>query len=231
VYSLLLLATLPGQFVENPQFPKARQQAAYEATVRTYHPASRSYGTAVAVARRDQSVLFLTAAHLVPEQAVAGREKEDVKRVELFVYTVQKHPKLSSLETAYVRARIPNEDLAVLEAVLPNFPGVVPICPKPQFQLRLPMEVMTVGALEDGPPDIQFDTVRAKKLISKPDGTKAIYWEADVPQKIGRSGGPMIDAQGHVIGIASGTWHEKGYYTYINEMYRALKDSGYAWLY
>jgi S1-C subfamily serine protease len=231
VYSLLLLAALPGQFVENPQFPNARQQGAYEATVRTYHPASRSYGTAVAVARRGPAVFFLTAAHLVPEKAVPGREKEDIKKVELYVYTAKSHPKLASLETAFVRARMPNEDLAVLEAVLPDFAGVVPICPKGRFQLRLPMAVMTVGGSPDGPPEIQFDTVKEKKLLHKPDKTSALYWEADIPQQIGRSGGPMIDAQGHVVGIASGTWHGKGYYTYINEMYRALANAGYAWLY
>jgi hypothetical protein len=126
---------------------------------------------------------------------------------------------------------MPNEDLAVLAAELPTFPAVVPPCPKDKRSFRLPMSVMTVGALADGPPDIKFDTVRARKLLRKPDGTEALYWEADIPQRVGRSGGPMIGPGGYVIGIASGTWHKKGYYSYINEMQRSLADNGFGWLF
>ena len=41
----------------------------------------------------------------------------------------------------------------------------------------------------------------------------------------------MIGTNGHVIGIASGTWHQKGYYTYINEIQRDLADNGLGWLF
>ncbi len=229
MYSLVLLAALPGQFVENAEFSRARQLAAYEATVRIYHPASRSAGTAVAVARHGNIVYLLTAAHLVPAENPV-RPTESVKKVELYLYTAASHPRLSSERLAAVTARMPNVDLAVLEADLPGFPGVVPIRPKGLPPLRLPMNVMTVGALQDGPPEIALDVVKERKLLKKPDGTEAFYWQAEIPQRIGRSGGPMIDTDGQVIGIASGTWHEKGYYSYINELHRALADCGYGWL-
>jgi S1-C subfamily serine protease len=228
--TLFLAAALPGQFVENPHFTKAQQQAAFEATVRTYHPASRSHGTAVAVGERDKVVYFLTAAHLVPEQPVPGREKEDPKVVELYLYAARNPDKMASRGTARVMARMPNEDLAILAAEMTNFPAVIPVCPKGKRAVRLPMPVMTVGALPDGPPEIRFDTIQAKKLLRKPDGTEALYWEADTPQRVGRSGGPLIGANGYVLGIASGTWHQKGYYTYVNEMHRDLADAGFGWL-
>ena len=50
-----------------------------------------------------------------------------------------------------------------------------------------------------------------------------------MPQQAGRSGGPLI-ANGYVYGIASGTWHKKGYYCYVNEIHRSLIDAGYGWL-
>jgi hypothetical protein len=227
---LLFAAALPGQFVDNPQFPRAQQQTAFEATVRTYHPASRSHGTAVAVGKRNKVVYFLTAAHLVPEQPVPGREKEDPKAVELYLYAAKNPNKTASQAGARVMARMPNEDFAIFAAELPSFPDVIAVCPKDKRAVQLPIPVMTVGTLADGPPDIQFDTVKAKKLLRKPDGTEALYWEADKPQQVGRSGGPMIGPGGYLIGIASGTWHQKGYYTYINEIHRDLAESGYGWL-
>jgi S1-C subfamily serine protease len=230
VLSLVLLAAVPTQFADNPHFPKAQQQAAFEATVRIYHPASRSHGTAVAVGQRGPIVYFLTAAHLLPERAVVGRETENVNAVELYLYAAKDPDKRSGEGNARVMARMPNEDLAVLAGELPNISGVLPLCPKDKRDFRLPMPVMTVGALPDGPPDIRIDTVRAKKLLRKPDGTEALYWEADVPQRVGRSGGPMVAAGGYVIGIASGTWHQKGYYSYINEIHRSLTANGYGWL-
>jgi S1-C subfamily serine protease len=230
VYSFVLLAALPGQFVDNPHFAKAMQQTAFEATVRTYHPASRSVGTAVVIGRRGPVVYFLTAAHLVPPKAIPGRESEDIRNVELYLYKAGNPDRVSSEGVAKVMSRMPNEDLAVLAAELPKAPTPVPVCPKDKRDYRLPMPVMTLGAIQDGPPEIRFDAVKGKKLLNKPDGTEALYWEADTPQQVGRSGGPLIGANGFVLGIASGTWHQKGYYTYINEIHHSLVDAGFGWL-
>jgi S1-C subfamily serine protease len=230
MYSLLFLACLPGQFVENPLFPKEKQDAAFNATVRTYHEASRSAGTAVIVARKDDKSYLLTAAHLVPEQAIQGREKSDIRSVELFLYNA-KEPTTVSHGVARVVVRMPNEDLALLEAVLPNPPDAAPLCPKDKLIMKFPLTVLTIGTLPDGPPDIIVDQVRRQKWIKKPDKTEANYYEADIPQGPGRSGGPMIDSRGYVIGIASGTENGKGYYICIEEIHRALAREQFSWLY
>ena len=86
MYTVLLLAALPCQYVDDSVFSKALQKQAFEATVRTYHPASRSVGTAVVIGRRGRITYLLTAAHLLPTEAVAGRERENVKSVELNFY-------------------------------------------------------------------------------------------------------------------------------------------------
>jgi S1-C subfamily serine protease len=232
MYSLLFLAALPGQFVQSDVFSKARQQAAFEATVRIYHDPSRSSGSAVIVGRKNGVTYLLTANHLVSGKAVAGREKEDLKKIEMTLFTVAGVDKPPKHAIATVVAQMPNEDLAVLAAILPDHPGLVPILPydKEKLIIQLPINVMTVGTSLDGPPEIRIDRVRDKKVIDKPDQTKALYWEADIPQPLGRSGGPMIDARGFVIGIASGTEHRKGYYTHIDEIIRSLRQEGLGWL-
>lgn len=231
MYALVMFAALPGPFVEHPLFTQAQQRAAFEATVRTSHPASRSVGTAVIVARKGEISYLLTAAHLVPKEALPERIEEDPARVELFLYAAQNPEKISSRGEARVVARMPNEDIAVLEAKLPNPPAPIPICPKDKLIMRLPMTVMTVGIIPDGPPEIVFDQVKEKKWVRKPDGTDANYWEADIAQQTGRSGGPMIDARGYVIGIASGIQHEKGYYSATSEIHFALRGEKLSWLY
>jgi hypothetical protein len=67
-------------------------------------------------------------------------------------------------------------------------------------------------------------------LIKKPDGSAAFHWEADKPQAIGRSGGPLVDTQGRVIGICSGTRENKGYYVSIYEIEASLKRNGWGLL-
>ena len=75
MFSLILVASLPGQFVDNPDFTTAQQLIAFEATVRTYHHASRSVGTAVAVGKRDRVVYFLDRRPLGSRKSGAGAGK------------------------------------------------------------------------------------------------------------------------------------------------------------
>jgi S1-C subfamily serine protease len=224
VHTLLLLTALPGQFTDNPTFSKQQQQSALEATVRIYYPAAHVEGSAVIVSRRGPFVYLLTAAHNVTVQPDKGDD------IELYLYNAKKYPKLVGEANAKVRARMPNEDLAVLEAVF-DTPGMLPICPKGQTKIRKPFPVMTVGCVADGPPVIEFDRVLDVDFVPKPNGTKANYWRAERAQAVGRSGGPLVDARGYVLGICSGTMRQKGYYTEISEIHAALDRNGMDWLY
>jgi S1-C subfamily serine protease len=232
MYSFLLLAAVPGQFAESKDFPSELQRRAFEATVYCYHPASRSTGTAVVIGNRDGKSFLLTAAHVVPESRIAGREKEDVNTVELYRYSASNPDRGSSGTNARVMARMPNPDLAVIAVEWKGPPTAIPLYPAIRMELialKPPFPVMTLGA-RDGPPVIQFDVVSDRKYVTKPDGTEGIYWQANTPQQLGRSGGPMIDKGGRVIGIASGKQHGKGYYANIDEIHRALIDGGFEWL-
>jgi hypothetical protein len=246
VYSLVLLAALPGQFVENANFPKEKQQAALEATVRIRHPGSKLYGvgqaTGVIVGREGPIVYILTADHVLPPE-------ESGNSTDLYFYTAKSYPKpIAEVRQARVTARMPAVDLAVIQAPLPDHPGLLPICPaeKDKLQgLRLiteaqrkhPIPVMTLGVeageeelkIVDGP-TIEFDTVRAVKQ-AKPH-CQALFYEADHEPAQGRSGGPLVDKRGYLIGICNGFNRKtgKGYYLYIEDLQSALKKNGFGWL-
>jgi len=226
VLPTLLLALAPGQFVESSDFPRDKQQAALEATANIFQPATRNEGTAVIVKHRDGRIVLLTAAHNVP---VNGG---DDMTLELF--TAKSYPKVHvQIEHATVRARMPNEDIAVVEAPLADAPGVVRICPKNQLPKveRFSFPALTVGCDDVmAMPKAQVDSVIGKKIPIRPDSQGALFWETAKPQALGRSGGPLLDKRGYLIGVCSGVQNGRGYYTYINDIYRALDSKGYSWL-
>ena len=94
----------------------------------------------------------------------------------------------------------------------------------------MPLRVLTVGIGDRDPPEAIADWVRDHKLVTKIDGAKAIHWEADLAQPQGRSGGPMLDTQGRVLGICTGKMNGKGYYLAIDEIFYLLEKGGYRFL-
>jgi len=149
----------------------------------------------------------------------------------VYLYTAQSYPKVSREVRGTVMQRWPNEDLAVLLVRLPDRPAVLRLCPKGETKIARPFPVLTVGSSRpDGPPEIIMDQVLDYKNIKKPDGTEANYWEACKPQAVGRSGGPLVDQRGYVVGICSGREKGKGYYTHIAEIHYALRGPVYQWL-
>jgi trypsin len=68
--------------------------------------------------------------------------------------------------------------------------------------------------------------------VRKPGAnTSVLCWEtAKTPAK-GRSGGPLVDRRGYLIGVDSGAGDGKGYYIHIEEVHAFLKRNGLSWLY
>src|SRR5205085_8094454 len=111
-------------------------------------------------------------------------------------------------------------------------------CPESQVrQVRLfgavnpkPIPVLTVGtAAGDTAPTVEADSVSSVKHPKEQEGSKASFYEAARPPAEGRSGGPLVDRRGYLIGICSGTRRdtEKGYYLFVEDVRQALNKNGF----
>lgn len=230
MFATLLLALTPGQYVDSKDFPREKQEAALAATAGIVHVPTNGEGTAVVVRYDKQKgeVFLLTAAHVVPPDPMDNR-------VNIDFYSPKTFPRPNLNATGTVLARMANEDLAIIYAVVkpPADISVLRICPKDKLPTPEPRHfpVLTVGC--DGPmrtPRLLVDTVEDKRVPVKPNGAKVLCWETKGVPAQGRSGGPLIDKRGYVMGICSGTENQRGYYTYILEIQRALSGAGFGWL-
>jgi len=230
VFASLLLALTPGQYVESKEFPRAKQEAALAATAGIVHTETGGEGAAVVVKYdKQRSVVYLlTAAHIVPP----GQEGNGVK---LEFYSPKTFPKVDRTIEGSVLVRLPTQDIAVIQALMKDPGGVsaLKMCPPDQLPKgeQVKLTVLTVGC--DGAnrtPKLLTDILLRKNVPVKPSGDKVLCWETQLPPEVGRSGGPLIDQKGYLLGICSGSENKRGYYTHVLEIQRALRAAGVGWL-
>ena len=81
-------------------------------------------------------------------------------------------------------------------------------------------------------PVCRAETVLRKIKVQRPRETATtLTWEAATAQAKGRSGCPLLDKRGLVIGVASGASDDHGYYVHIDEINRFLKENALERLY
>jgi hypothetical protein len=93
-----------------------------------------------------------------------------------------------------------------------------------------PLAAFSVG--DDGTrPNIKDEEVMDGPLVKRPgaDGS-ARFWKCKAMPVGGRSGGPLLDSGGALIGICSGGDGANGYYTHLDEIRRFLKSNGLGFL-
>jgi S1-C subfamily serine protease len=220
---LLCQCTAQVQPVASEDFPRPLQEAAVSATVRVTNPVRGSGGSGVLIHRQGPYAYVLTAAHLV------GKERS----VEVSTFSARSYPKAEkTYRGAEVLARDPRADLAVLRlATREAPPGLLPLAAKSAAPRGKAFPALTVGCKSAGPPTPALDVVKGVRRVSKPgEEGKTLCWETATGQPGGRSGGPLLDRQGRLIGIASGVSSGKGYYVHLDEVHAFLRRNALDWL-
>jgi S1-C subfamily serine protease len=227
VFSLCLLVCIQSQ--SNPPisggFEREFQIRCRESTVliRGQRQNEKKQGSGVVIGKKSLTYFALTAYHVV----------KDIGSFELDCYSEKTwpQPKVSKV-SAIVDLFDESVDLAVLKFELPV--GIeIPVARLAKFDTdfrRVRFPVLSVGCDNGRPPSCEEDVTTGKKLVFKENNPVAFFWETEKASIPGRSGGPLFDSRGSMIGICSARQSNMSYYVHIDEIRRMLKNGKFDWL-
>jgi hypothetical protein len=206
--------------------PSPAQWAAIEACPRivTRLPEA-AYATGVVVGYKEGSVYILSAQH-----AASGSRRQ------FHFFSAESMP-LPVLEIKVAGSAVMMDktaDVVLYKVPWPADvswkPTPIPIAKPGDRPKRFPFDAMSIGCSEGQLPTANNETIVAKRLGTKSDSDAAFFWEAKQPPKPGRSGGPLLNKDGKLIGLCAASKENAGYYAHLDELQTALKTSGYDWL-
>ena len=204
-------------------FPRQLQLTALAATVRIVNSARNTTGSGVVVAVRPPFVYALTANHLVKSS----------NGVEVQTFTQESYPEPARIyKSASVTARSEEADLAVLRFSSSDFvPPAISLATAAGGEDKTSFAALTVGCDGEAAPTCLANHVTGKLRIKRSGGAGATtVWQVQDPSTSGRSGGPLVNEDGVILGLASGVSEGKGYFCHIDEIYRLLNRNGLQWL-
>jgi S1-C subfamily serine protease len=214
---LALLAVGQAGQVESADFGKEVQASALRATVRIVNGATGSNGSGVIVKQDATFVYVLTAQHVVAK----------AEKVEVHTFSAESYPKAAkAYGSAQVVAQAKEQDLAVVRiATRDKVPGALPLCPAAKAPSDKDFPGLSVGCNDGKAPTCRVETVKGRKTVKRPGEDPLVSWEVATPPAAGRSGGPLVDKRGKVLGIASGANDGLGYFVHLEEIERFLKKN------
>jgi S1-C subfamily serine protease len=216
-FLLILLAAAQTGQAESPDFPTELQTSAQRATVRIVNVVKGSEGSGVVLKQDANFAYVLTARHVV----------DDADKVEVHTYSAQSYPKAAAVYAdAAVIAESKEQDLAVVRVrTRDKLPGVLPLCPATKAPADKDFPALSVGCDAGKAPTCRAEKVKGRKLVRRPGENGVVSWEAAAAPATGRSGGPLVDKRGYVLGVASGANDGLGYYVHPEEIDRFLKKN------
>jgi hypothetical protein len=200
------------------------QETAVLATVRVRNLTEGTEGSGVLIGKGGPFVYFLTARHVV----------EGATNLEVAVLSRDSYPKprATYLSTAVVAEKNGLVDLALLRlATTDSLPAGIRLCPERLVPTERDFPGLSVGCETGKEPACLLVKVAGKRQVRRQEkGETASFWEVDRKHATGRSGSPLLDKRGYLLGVCSGTNREKTYFTHPDEVRAFLKQNGFGWL-
>lgn len=200
------------------------QWAALAATARVGGgPNGGRSGGAVCVGCRDGFAYLLTAAHVVPPGEPRAYE----------FFDRASYPKVArTLTRGEVVVRLADADVALVKVPVGDRPVPVARLAGPgERPKRFPVAAVAVGCPNTAPPACRLEKLVDKSFVRRPGGGEAFFWQAAVAPVGGMSGGPLLGADGRVIGVCAAAQGGRGFYAHLDEIQYGLKQNGHGWLF
>jgi S1-C subfamily serine protease len=214
---MVFLCCLLGGFpvIESEIFPAELQQQVQATTVLLVRQEDGVKGSGAIIGQGKGKAYILTSNHVVGLS----------EKFEVHLFTQDSYPKPSAkFKEVRVLTTSDKADLALLQVTIQETKvsslSLVPTKEAPSIHKKF--TGYSVGCSLGKPPTGQSVRVLARKLVERPNGDTAFFWQTEDPPKEGRSGGPLIDSKGRLIGICSGKQDGKGYFTWDEEIRQFL---------
>jgi S1-C subfamily serine protease len=186
--------------------------------VRVTNPRTGAHASGLLLRGDDRFAYILTAGHIATTASI----------VQVEVFGAASYPRpAATYEDGVVVAQSRREDLAVVRlkrgAALPK---PLPLCPPGEVPSAHDFTALFSGCAFGKSPTAETVTIKGKKRIQRPGESSPVWaWESTTDSAKGKSGGPLLDQKGHVLGVASGNSSGHTYFTHVQEIRHFLENN------
>ena len=187
------------------------------ASVRVRNTTQQTVANGVVIGQSGRTYFVLTVAHGFKEDDKLDVDffpaKGDAQAVADAKVVVRTDP--FGQDVAVIRVEAKNQ--LTLEKLRLAPAGALPKPPFAGFSFACPQ----IGAA-----DSQAEKILQSKFVQKKPGARDTqFWIVEAAPELGRSGGPLVDAQGQLLGICSGGNDKVGFYTHAGEIRQILEKN------